>query len=274
VLENARFEVLFETTLWGNIQELREVIALAENGWLTPIPADVGPIERINEVHDRLRANSSITLVQRHISCCLCNVIVDHDFLPQLAGFDLAKLDQSPSTAYALNKSGAIAYVNDAWRKFAQDNGAVWPLGRWDLGTRLMDVVPFELRSFYQELFERAHATSSPCDHTYECSSPTMLRLYRMRVYPLSHGASFVVNALIEEREHPAPTLLPDPSRYERAGVIVMCMHCRRTRRADSEQWDWVSGYVEQLPENTSHGLCSVCLDYHYNRPTCCQMIT
>jgi propanol-preferring alcohol dehydrogenase len=55
VLENARFEVLFETTLWGNIQELREVIALAESGRLTPIAIEHAPLERINDVYDRLK---------------------------------------------------------------------------------------------------------------------------------------------------------------------------------------------------------------------------
>ena len=55
VLENARFEVLFETTLWGNIQELREVIALAERGALTPIDVESAPLDRINDVYDRLK---------------------------------------------------------------------------------------------------------------------------------------------------------------------------------------------------------------------------
>lgn len=55
VLENTRFEVQFETTLWGTIKELREVIALAESGQLTPIPIEVAPLERINDVCARLR---------------------------------------------------------------------------------------------------------------------------------------------------------------------------------------------------------------------------
>jgi hypothetical protein len=36
VLESSRFEVQFEATLWGTVKELREVIALAESGRLTP----------------------------------------------------------------------------------------------------------------------------------------------------------------------------------------------------------------------------------------------
>jgi propanol-preferring alcohol dehydrogenase len=55
VLENTRFEVLFEATLWGTVKELREVIALAESGRLTSIPIEVAPLDRINEVYARLK---------------------------------------------------------------------------------------------------------------------------------------------------------------------------------------------------------------------------
>ena len=56
VLENTRFEVLFEATLWGTIKELREVIALAESGELTLIPTEFAPLDRVNDVYRRLKA--------------------------------------------------------------------------------------------------------------------------------------------------------------------------------------------------------------------------
>jgi propanol-preferring alcohol dehydrogenase len=55
VLENTRFEVAFEATLWGTIKELREVVALAETGRLTPIPIELAPLDDINEVYARLK---------------------------------------------------------------------------------------------------------------------------------------------------------------------------------------------------------------------------
>jgi propanol-preferring alcohol dehydrogenase len=55
VLENTRFEVLFEATLWGTVKELREVVALAESGALVSIPIDVAPLEQINDVYARLK---------------------------------------------------------------------------------------------------------------------------------------------------------------------------------------------------------------------------
>lgn len=55
LLENARFEVQFEATLWGSIKELREVIALAESGRLTLVPTELAPLDRINDVYTRLK---------------------------------------------------------------------------------------------------------------------------------------------------------------------------------------------------------------------------
>jgi len=55
VLENARFEVLFECTLWGTVKELREVVALVESGRLRTTPIEYAPLEEINDVHDRLK---------------------------------------------------------------------------------------------------------------------------------------------------------------------------------------------------------------------------
>ena len=55
VLQNTRFEVQFEATLWGTIRELREIIAMAESGVLRPIPIEFAPLERINDVYQRLK---------------------------------------------------------------------------------------------------------------------------------------------------------------------------------------------------------------------------
>lgn len=55
VLTNSRFEVMFEATLWGTIQELHEVVALAESGRLSLEETEFAPLDRINEVCERLK---------------------------------------------------------------------------------------------------------------------------------------------------------------------------------------------------------------------------
>jgi propanol-preferring alcohol dehydrogenase len=56
VLQNTRFEVSFEATLWGSLQELREVVALVENGRVPNVPLEFAPLESIGDVLDRVRA--------------------------------------------------------------------------------------------------------------------------------------------------------------------------------------------------------------------------
>ncbi len=55
VLANSRFEVAFEATLWGTLKELREVTALAENETLSLEETEFAPLDRINEVCERLK---------------------------------------------------------------------------------------------------------------------------------------------------------------------------------------------------------------------------
>lgn len=54
-LRTIRPEVSFSVSWWGNIRELREVVHLVETGRLTPIPLEFWPLEKINEVYDRVR---------------------------------------------------------------------------------------------------------------------------------------------------------------------------------------------------------------------------
>lgn len=54
VLENSRFEVVFATSLWGTVKELREVVALAESGRLELIDTELAPLDEIEDVRARL----------------------------------------------------------------------------------------------------------------------------------------------------------------------------------------------------------------------------
>jgi D-arabinose 1-dehydrogenase-like Zn-dependent alcohol dehydrogenase len=56
LFETVPFEVSYEGTLWGTVKELREVVALAEGGRLTPIDLQFEPLERINDVYENLKA--------------------------------------------------------------------------------------------------------------------------------------------------------------------------------------------------------------------------
>jgi hypothetical protein len=172
---------------------------------------------------------------------------------------DLAEFERQGDTVYALSGEHRLVYVNPAWERFARENGADWPHASLSLGASVMEATPEVLRAFYRELFESARRSGAPVDHDYECSSPRTFRKLRMRVYPLQPAGWLVTNSVVVESLAPAPDTAPPEGDYlDERGVITMCSHCRRTRRADvqsQERWDWIPAWVGRIPERTSHGL-------------------
>lgn len=183
-----------------------------------------------------------------------------------LAPFEIATLEADPSTICALDEDLRIAYVNRAWVDFARASGAEWDGGAWGVGQRMLDAVPGVLRPFYESFFAEAQRLREPAEHSYECSTPTTHRRYRMRVVPCGENSLLVVHSLAYESPRPAVTGPPIESVHRHAnGFVTQCSHCRRVRRADaSDQWDWVAEYVERIPPSTTHGLCLLCYQYYY----------
>ena len=54
-LKTVKPEVSVSVSWWGNIRELRDVLALAESGRLTPIPLEFWPLDKINDVNERVK---------------------------------------------------------------------------------------------------------------------------------------------------------------------------------------------------------------------------
>ncbi len=187
-----------------------------------------------------------------------------------IAPFETAALDLLPATVCAVTPELRIAYVNPAWRAFGLSNG-VAALEAIDVGVDVLAVTPEVLRPYYAELFARARQTRTPLEHDYECSSPELHRVFRMRVHPCSSGALVIVHSLLRQEAHPqAPaSALADAYRDDRR-IVVQCSNCRRVRRPDAHDaataaWDWVPAFVEHIPPGTSHGICAVCAQYYYS---------
>lgn len=51
----SKFEVHYEAPLWGNLRELRELVALVESGRLTPNPVEYAPLEDLGNVSRRMK---------------------------------------------------------------------------------------------------------------------------------------------------------------------------------------------------------------------------
>lgn len=186
-----------------------------------------------------------------------------------LEPFEPAMLEAEPTTIYAVDGDLHLRYVNPAWAHFARAGGATWagePSGPFGLGTSVMDAVPAILRPFYEGLYAAARRTREPQEHSYECSTPTRLQHYRMRVLPCRGDGLVVFHSLARDAPHPdAPSAAFESIYRDEHGIISQCSHCRRVRRAGGRlAWDWVRDYVTRTPNMASHALCQPCAAHYF----------
>lgn len=176
-------------------------------------------------------------------------------------------LQQSPVVSYILDSELRILYCNPAWNHFATSNGAPQLTSDAVIGFDLFDAIPEDLRGLYSDAFRKVLSTGRVWEESYQCSSPAVFRIFRMRIHLLKPQNWFIVtNPLLVERPH-TKTAPADAHTYVNAdGFVTTCAHCRCARRLDDPgQWDFVPEYLR--PESSvkvSHGLCPVCRAYFY----------
>lgn len=160
-----------------------------------------------------------------------------------------------------------ITYCNQAWDRFASQNDGRKCQSADLIGRDMLDCVPEPLARFFRTAFDVVRTSGQPFEFDYECSSALVFRMFRMRILPVAGSAEFmVVHALRIERPHDRTAVPPDDARFRRKdGLVVMCCHCRRTRRAaEPNVWDWVPDYVAKPPGMVTTGICSACYLYFY----------
>lgn len=177
----------------------------------------------------------------------------------------LGALDQSADVSFVLDRDLRLIYRNQAWNKFASENDASQLAAQSVIGTDLRNVIGSELMPFYVAAFEKVERERTAWECLYQCSSPQSFRKFRMQIQPLAPAGYLVRNTLVIERTH-APAALLDEAEYVNSdGNIVLCMHCRCSRRTTPPlRWDFVPVYLERGLINVSHSLCPVCLEYFY----------
>lgn len=197
-------------------------------------------------------------------------------------GFDALVAAYSPDmaerhegTVFGLWSDLSLAYFNPAWLSFGAANHAPAALlTAACLGTPVVELTAEPLREFYRDFYgfglKMQRRTRRPLQHIYECSSATEFRQFNMTLYPLGAARGLlVVNTLVTAEAHDAarrPPHEPDVGAYsDEDGMIRQCAHCRKIRRGVAgARWDWVPAWVEQPPRETSHTLCTFCMDYFY----------
>jgi hypothetical protein len=178
-------------------------------------------------------------------------------------------LETDPAVIYALDQELRIVYCNEAWDRFSAANGGRGLQRDRQVGCSVVETIPLALRPYFIKNYQSVLATGQPWEHSYECSSPTLFRQFRMMACPdLASKGIVVVNSLWVERAHdPAERSdrVADDYLYRREdGLITMCCHCRRTSRTGNSRWDWVADYLRRPPHNVTHGICEVCVNLYY----------
>jgi PAS domain S-box-containing protein len=103
-----------------------------------------------------------------------------------------------------LDRDGAILAINDAWVRFALENGGAEPLARSGVGTNYLDVCR---RAEALEVLERIESVldgrSNHYRSEYPCPSPTESRWFLMEVMPLrrASGGAVVVHRDVSARK-------------------------------------------------------------------------
>jgi hypothetical protein len=182
-----------------------------------------------------------------------------------LANFDADALARDASTIVALDPAGIMLWMNDAWTRFARENGGDAVLARFGVGACYFDGIGPILRGYYEGAFANALLTSEPFVQEYECSSGEIFRLFFLRVLPIDARGFLVEHSLRVAQPHDRPPCEAIEARYRNArGFLVQCSNCRRMRRADGRTWEWVPAWAEHATPDTSHGLCHACAGFYW----------
>lgn len=187
-----------------------------------------------------------------------------HLLIPILA--DLRDvLEHSADVIFALDRNLRLVYRNPAWDQFAAENGAPELANNAVIGTDLFQVIGEDLLGFYIAAFERVGREGTIWECLYECSSPQVLRKFRMQIQPLAPSGYLVRNNLVSEQPQPSSAALDSAEYVNSNSLIVVCMHCRCSQRVTPPfYWEFVPAHLERGLPNVSHSLCPVCLEYFY----------
>jgi hypothetical protein len=182
--------------------------------------------------------------------------------------------------ALLLDRDGVILFVNEAWDRFARENGGGERVASASLvGTRWFDHISGEApRRLHRLLFERAVRRLGPAAgggvvQLNEANGPETARLVATHLEPIVGAGDVLTGVAVIHRlvrELPLAEVYPvvagDEGRWrDEDGVVEQCSCCRRVRRPEEpEEWDLVPGLVAEPPADASFGYCALCLELHY----------
>lgn len=188
-------------------------------------------------------------------------------------------LAQAAEPALVLDRSGVILFVNEAWERFARQNGGnELAMSRGLVGSRWFDqIAGEEPRRLHRLLLERAARRLGPgrdgaVVQLNESNSPELARLVATELRPV-FGADREATSLSiihrVVRQRPLAEVYPPadgpPERWRGEQGIVQCSCCRRVQRPEEPaEWDLSIPLLSAPPGDTCFAYCTLCLALHY----------
>lgn len=191
---------------------------------------------------------------------------LSEEFRPYLEGIDVEALETEAATVCGVTPELTLGYVNPAWVRFAEQNGGSSRPDRWGLGVSIETAITGPLRALYVHHYRSAALAGVAWEHTYECPSPVLDRVYRLRLVPLERGGAVALHDLVHQApRNPASEEPAEGGRYvDGDDIVTQCGHCRRVLRVDRWRWDFVPRYLSKPWPRTSHGLCDSCAALYF----------
>jgi hypothetical protein len=178
-----------------------------------------------------------------------------------------------------LDRSGLILFVNEAWERFARQNGgSELVMTRGLVGTRWFDqIAGEEPRRLHRLLLERAARRLGPgrdgaVVQLNESNSPELARLVATELRPVVDRHGEVASLAILHRmvrERPLADVYPlvegPAERWRGPQGITTCSCCRRVQQPEAPtEWDLSPALLAQPPLDARFAYCPLCLALHY----------
>ncbi|MEX2627391.1 MAG: hypothetical protein WD225_10950 [Ilumatobacteraceae bacterium] len=175
-------------------------------------------------------------------------------------------LDAIDSPAAALDQHGVVRAVNEAWTRFAVDNGydVGDAGGECGMGTSYHtwddDPADAEARQASAGVLDVIEGRADSFQMVYPCHSPAEARWFRLVVAPLDDLAPrpvLTVHVRLDEQHGEAEYHAPSPPR-----LPVVCAWCGTRERLADGRWREVEPPATDARAGAavSHGICPACV--------------
>lgn len=166
---------------------------------------------------------------------------------------------------YLLDDQDQFVHVNDAWNRFAQENGGTALLRPEILGKSIWNYIcDATTITLYRKLFQKARAHGSVC-LTLRCDAPHLRRTIALTLRKCQKTLEMRSHTLSESPRPAIAALGPAPQHSNH--LVRMCGWCNQIQ-LESGAWVEIEDAIKQLrifhepllPQMT-HGICQSCLE-------------